>query len=239
MGLDQKIKKVKEALEPYYSLLGMIIFFVVSFLGVYKFVVRPPDLGVDIKREEVNFPNKINNEFSKVYKYLSDSSKNQGVISSAANVYLYLTNTDNFWSLTLTNETDKAIEKIRFRITNVSSLNSWGVSSSFFLDSEQNRIMQNISYQDKSGIIYLDKIDELPAKASLTIYLWGKMPKLSLDDNVFVDYSGGSARPSKQIEVSGFKAYLVDYIYEILFLIFLIFTAVYKHLLKKYRRANT
>lgn len=136
----------------------------------------------------------------------------------------------------LKNESDKTVKSIKLRITNVTSVNNFGVSSPYLLDNEFNSILEKISFQDKSGIIYLDNIAELPSKASISIYIWGKMPKLLLDENVFIVYDGGEAKPAIETTVTGFQSYLATYIYEILLITIIIFIAVYIHVVN--RKAN-
>jgi hypothetical protein len=233
MTFDQTIKNWNEKLKPYHSLIGMLIFFVVSLIAVYKFIVRPADLSVVIDKREVNFPNTINDRVKNAYQFVSDSIHSAAVKNDVASVYNYLVNTNSFWALTLKNESDHTIKSIRLRVSNVNAINSFGVSSPYLLTEETNALLKRLSFQEGSGIIYLDKIEELPRNASITIYLWGKMPSLTLDENVFVTYEGGEGRLAKETVVTGFKAYLVDYIYEILVMMLLIFILVYRQVVKR------
>jgi len=239
MSFDQVIKNLNDKLKPYHSLIVMIVFFIGGTFAIYKFVVQPADLSVSINKRETNFPNSINESFRKVYKFISDSSKSTEVKGDAVAVYNYLINTNSFWALTLTNESGKTIKNIRLRITNVTAINSFGISSPYLLMEESNELLKRLSFQEHSGIVYLDKIEELPKNATITIYLWGKMPSLTLDDNVFVSYEGGEGQLSNETVVSGFKAYLVNYIYEIFLVAILIFIIVYRQVVKKYTHATS
>jgi len=235
---SETFEKIEKKVKPYHSLIVMLIFLVSGIIAVYQFVVKPPDLSIEIKKNEVNFPSSLSKKLDHLLRYLADSSKNDTAFENAGTLREYLVNTDYYWSITFKNETRLAIKSVNARIVNVSALNAWAVSSTYFSEKEKNAILQKISFEPQSGIIYLDKLDELPSKADLTIYVWGKLPTLSLDENIYVNYEGGSARIGKHLDVTGFKAYIVEYIYELFFILLLIFIAIYIRVVKKYTSAN-
>jgi hypothetical protein len=227
MTFTERIETWNKKISPYHNLIGMLIFFIGGTWAIYQFIFKPSDLSVLVEKREINYPNTTNTKFNTVYKYLVDSTKNEAVKLEASAVYDYLINTQDFWIVTLKNESDKSIKNIKLRITNVGSVTNLGMSSQFLLEEETNLILKKMAFQDKSGIIYLDNIGELPRKASLSIYVWGKMPKLLLDENIFVTYEGGEAQPAVQTVVTGFRSYLANYIFEIFLIMLIVFIAVY------------
>ncbi|HEV7333141.1 MAG TPA: hypothetical protein VGN63_19050 [Flavisolibacter sp.] len=238
MGITQTVEKWNNKIGPYQTLIGMLIFFIGGAFGIYEFIIRPSDLSVSIDKKEINYPSTANNKFNNVYRYLVDSVRNKGIQQDAAVVYEYLINTQDFWTVILKNESDKTVKSIKLRITNVTSVNNFGISSPYLLDNESNEILSKIAFHDKSGIIYLDNIAELPSQASVSLYIWGKMPKLQLDENVFITYDGGEAKPAIETTVTGFQSYLATYIYEILLITLLIFIAVYIHAVNRKTNAT-
>jgi len=227
------IKNFNSKIEPYYALIGMIIFFVGGMIAVYSFFFKDPKLSVRIDKQEINYPATINQKFQTVFSYLTDSTRNATVKSNAAEVYDYLLNTNNFWTITLKNETKSTLSKIRIKISGVSDLNAYNISSPFLLNEERDKVAKSVSFQESSGLIYIDNIEELPSKVELKLYLWGKMSPLVMGENVYVTYEGGDAKPAYSTVVTGFKAYVVNYIFEIFLLFLLTIILVYRNIIKK------
>lgn len=235
--MNPKVKRLKEYIEPYHSLIAMIIFFAGLLGGIYKLIVRPPNLAVSIHNQSIEYPSTINSKFESIYKFISDSVKKDVLLKNAKDINEYLLYTSDYWEIKFTNETSTTIKGIQLRITKAASLNASTISSSFFLEEEAKQISKNIHFEKQSGVILLNQVPEIPPKAEVSIFLWGKIPSMTYNENVYVTYDGGEAKPENEITVSGFKAYLVDYIYELLILLFLVFIILYRNQLKKYENA--
>ena len=161
---------------------------------------RPHDLSVFINRQEVNFPSSINEKYLRVYNFIGDSCKDSTIISNAIETYQYLQNTNNFWIITLHNETSKSIKGIFLRITNVSSLSAWAVNSNFMTDEERDKLMKSLNFQQNNGVVNLNKIEFLPPQREIKIYIWGKLSSLTLDQNLIVSYEDGDAHVGNEID---------------------------------------
>ncbi len=234
----EKIKKINETIGPYWTFLVMVVFFVTTSFGVYSFLFRPQDLSVYVKRQEVNFPLSINNEYIKVWNYLIDNSKDSTVDSAALKTLRFLQNTNNFWIVTLHNATKKSIKHIIVKITDVSSVSCWALNGSFLLENERSELMKHVLFESASGLFVLNNIESLPPNMDISLYIWGKLPTLNLDQNLIVSYEDGDAHVGHEVTEVGFKAFLCEYLYEFLTLIFIVFFFVYRHLLKKFKDAS-
>lgn len=152
----------------------MLIFFLVGFVSIAKLIFSAPDLLVTVTKENINYPSSINEDYSDLFKYIQDSTDNENIQNVSINVHSYLNKTKHQWVLDIKNNSSKKVKGINVRLSNVTSLTSWGVSSSYLLNHEQDRLMKNIIHQDASGIVYFKDAVDLPPKANLKIYLWGE-----------------------------------------------------------------
>ncbi|HEY4064110.1 MAG TPA: hypothetical protein VGM30_19525 [Puia sp.] len=238
MPLPALLTKLNKEFEPYVTFLTMLTVIIVSTISIYNFVIRPRDLSVYVKRQEVSFPVSINEKYIKVYNYLVSSCKDTAVDSAAWETYRYLQNTNDYWKVTLHNETGRSIKGITLRVTNVSSLSAWAVNGNYLLDEEKETLMKSVGFRPKSGVIILNKIELLPPHMDITLYLWGKLPDLVLDQNLAVHYEDGDGHTGHEITVYGFKAFVCEYLYTFVFVIFLLFFLVYRRIIKKYRHVT-
>lgn len=233
MSLNSNIKNLKEKIEPYHSLIFMIISFFGLLIGGYKIIVSPPDLSVKIKKDAIDYPSSINSKFLDVFNNYVDSIKSSKRKYELVEVHNYLINTKHHWEVTIKNETDMFIKGISIRVNNVASLTSHGVISENLLEAETTKILNSLKYEESSGIITLNEFANLPPKASITLIFTGVFNDYSLDEPVTVVYDGGIGKYEKTISVSGFKAYLSDYIFEIMILMILVFIFVFRFAVKR------
>lgn len=240
MTLTAKIKKWKEKIDPYQSFIAMVIFFSGLFVGLYKFIVKPANLAITIHSQLVDYPSSIYKKVNNVYTFLKDSSttKNRELLQNISDINDYLIYTNNYWEIKLKNETSDILKNVKIRLTSVGALNASSISSTFLLKAESAKIKDNIIFEKETGIIDITRIDVIPPNGELSIFLWGKIPQLAYDNNVFVTYDGGEAKPEKEVIATGFKAYLIDYVYELLILIFLVFLVLYRNIVKKGANAS-
>lgn len=223
----EKIEHFNESLKPYYTLIGMIIFFIGIFITSYKILVKSPELSVNVSKENINYPNSINEHYNKVYDSFMKLNPDSTLKVDANTVFSYLLKTKQNWIIRLKNETDKTLEKVNLRIINVSDITSWAISSDYLLEEEKTKVLGKVKFQESSGVVYLSDFVNLPPNSSMSLYLWGKFDESLWNDNIIVTYDGGVGIIEKSIEVTGFKAYLVDYFFEIMFFLLLIFCIVY------------
>lgn len=231
------IKKINKIIEPYYLLIIMIAFFLAGIISIYKLLFSPPDLLVKVEKETINYPATINDKYLEVYSYIQDSTKNSDIKEKSLDVYRYLIKTKHYRHLEIINNTNKTIKSINIRISNVKSLNSWAVSSSYLLEDEKDKVLKNILFQENSGIIYLKDAVNLPPNGDLYFYLWGEFLDFDWSENLMVDYDGGGAKIEYSKSYSGYKAVVADYFFEIMFFLILTFAFVYILQISKY--ANT
>lgn len=225
--MREKIKEINKKLEPYYLLIVMIVFFMAGFISIYKILFSPPDLLVRIEKENINYPSSINNTYADIYEYIHDSTNENLIKSKAVQVYEYLVQTRHQRVIEIINNTDKTIKSINIRYTSVRNLTSWAVSSSFLLEEEKDKLLENILFQKASGIIYLKDAVTLPPNGDLKIYLWGEFNPYDWDESLTVDYDGGVAKIEYNKSFSGYKAIIAEYFFAIFILIFLTFILVY------------
>lgn len=228
----EKIESFNNSLKPYYTLIGMILFFITLFVTSYGILIKSPDLSVSIEKENINYPSSINEHYNNVYNYIIGQNPNSELRTSASTVYDYLLRTKQSWTIRLKNETNKTLEKVNMRVINVSQITAWAVSTDFLLEEEKKKVLDKVKYQKNSGVVYLSDFISLPPQSSVSIFLWGKFDESFWNDNTIVTYDGGTGVIEKNIQVAGFKAYLVDYFFEIVFFSILIFSAVYIYKLR-------
>jgi hypothetical protein len=233
------VEKINQSLKPYYSLLIMIVFFMGTFITGYKIIVKSPDLRVHEIKDNIDYPNSINECYKRVFDSFNKQNSDSSLRADAINVYEYLLRTKQQERISLKNETEKTLEKVDIRIINVSGLTSWAVSSDYLADEEKTKLMRSVKYDERSGEIYLsEKFDILP-KGAITFYLWGQFDESVWNNNLRVTYDGGMGFLEKSIQVSGFKAYIDEYWYEIIFFMLLVVCVVFIFTIKGKEHENS
>jgi hypothetical protein len=228
------IKSLNKEIEPYYLLITMLIFFLFGFISITKFLLAPPDVLVTVKKENINYPSSINENYSELFAFIQDSTKNEKAKNISFIVYNYLIKTKNQWTLEIQNNTGKKIKSINIRMSNVKDLTSRATSSSFLLDEESQKLLNNITFQEKSGIVYFKDAVDLPPNASLKIYLWGEFNNYDWMESLVVDYEDGVAKIEYPETFIGWKAIVANYFLEIILFIMITFIVIYMLQIKKY-----
>jgi len=234
MHITEKIRNLNKGIEPYYLLMLMVVFFLGGFMFIYKILLAPPDLLVTIQKENINYPSSIDKEFLDIYSYIQESAEEDNLKMAAANTYSYLLKTKQQWIIEVKNNTNKTIRSINIRLPNVRNLTAWGVSSSYLLENEKDKLMGNIDFQKASGIIYLKDAVNLPPNADLKILLWGEFLDYSWDESLIVNYDGGIAKIEIPKKFTGINSIVAEYFFELFLFIVLTFVLVYILQIKKY-----
>ncbi len=167
MKIDEKIRKIKEKVEPYHSLIFMVIGFLTLFVAGYKIIINPPDLSIKIKKDLIDYPSSINLKMIELNNFLLDSLKNKKMKQNLSEVYGYMIKTKHHWEVEITNETENYIRDVSLRINNVGDLTSYGVVSQTLLEEETNKILRSLYYEESSGIVFLKEFASLPPKSSI------------------------------------------------------------------------
>jgi hypothetical protein len=210
--------------------LGVII---TAAIGTYNVVIRPRDVAVYINKQDVIFPSAINTRAIRVFNFMMDSCHNRSLDSDAYYTLRYLQSTNNYWVITLRNQTKSSVKGVVLKVSGVTALASAAVTGDYLNDSETNALTRNVHFDSASKVIYLADISTLHPKADLKLYLWGKMDDLSLWNNVSVSYEGGDASAGEEYTVTGFKALLCEYLYSILIFIAAVFGFFYWRMSKR------
>lgn len=234
MDLTENIKKFNKALQPYYLLITMLVFFLVGFISITKLLISSPDLLVKVTKENINYPSSINEDYSELFLFIQDSTTNEKYKSKSFDVYQYLNNTKHQWVLEIQNKSSKKIKGINVRLSNVKSLTSWGVSSSYLLEQERNNLMKNITYQNLNGIVYFKEAVDLPPNTDLKIYLWGEFNNYGWIESIIIDHEEGIAKIEYPESFYGYKIIVANYFFEILLFLVLTFSLIYHLQTKKY-----
>jgi hypothetical protein len=203
----------------------MLFFFFGTIAFISKIFFSPPNLSVKIVKSDINYPAKINNKYLEIYNYIQDSTDNSYMKEASIELLNYLIKTQQQRIIYITNNTDKTIKSLNLRYLNVVSLTSSSVSSSYLVENEKNRFIENMSFEENSGIIYFKESTDIPQKGDLKIYLWGQF----IDDlnSVSVIYDGGQAKIEYSTTVTGLKAIVAEHISSILFFLFATFIIIY------------
>lgn len=202
-------------------------------IATWNVVIRPRDVAVYIRKQDVNFPAAITDRFARVYNYIVDSGGSRSLDSDAYETLAFMQHTNNFWVITLHNQTSSSVKGIVVKVSGVSALGSSAVTGDYLNDSESTALSREVHFDSSSKIVYLTRIDALHPKADLKLYLWGKMDNLALWSNVSVTYEGGDARAGEEYSTTGFTALLCQYLYLILTLFALVFTYLYWRITKR------
>jgi hypothetical protein len=209
---------------------GIII---TAAITTYNVVIRPRDVAVYINKQDVVFPSAINTRAIRVFNYMVDSCHNRSLDSDAYYTLRYLQSTNNYWVITLRNQTKSSVKGVVLKVSGVTALGSAAVTGDYLNDSETNALTKDVHFDSASKIIYLSDITTLHPKADLKLYLWGKMDDLSLWNNVSVSYEGGDASVGEVYTTTGFKALLCEYLYPMLIFIAGVFGFFYWRMSKQ------
>lgn len=228
------VERINKVLDPYYALLITLGLFGTILLSIYNFILSPSDLKIIVQNDEVAYPNNISKDFQYIYSKINPKdtvSSKKGVT-----VYNFLITTTDVKTIQLENQSDKTLRGIKFKHLNADAITAVGITSDFFNNEEEKKLYENLEYDKARSIIYLKETIDLPPKSSVKIKLWGSFKKTLIDNDILISYEDGDAYFEKSYLVSGLKGYFVEYSFELLFIILLIFIVTYhlglKHALK-------
>lgn len=236
----EKLKKLNKAIEPYYALLTMIIFFSALFVSAYKYVITPTDLKISITNEIVNYPSTIASDFEKIYHHLANSkdSLDKKLIPEANQVFSFLVQTRDFKRINFKNIGKQTLHNVKFKYLNVDELSNYSISSDYCTTSEIDEFYKNIVFDKSRKMVYLNNKFEIPANSMISLSFWGNFKESILDHDLLISYDDGEAFVEKEYLIAGFKGYVINYYFEIILLLILIFSLVYHVGLKYQRKSN-
>jgi hypothetical protein len=224
------IVKLNKTLEPYYALLITLGLFATLLLSLYKFIFSPTDLKVNVQTAEMNYPSSIGNAYKNVFKTVA--ANDSIATGDAALVYGFILQTTEQKTIMIENVSDKTLRDVTFKHLYTDDITAYSISSDFFNQDEEKNLYENLVYDENRSITYLKQLIDLPPKKSIKIKLWGSFKKSLITNDVLVSHSDGDAFFDKTYSISGLKGYFVQYIYEFLVILILIFITIYHYGLK-------
>lgn len=222
--MKKTIEKFNEYLKPYYSLLTMLGFFFVLFISAYKFIISPSDLRITVQDESVSYPSSLGEYCNNLNKYLL---KQDTLQTEALTLYGFLLKTTDFKKIILKNTTSKTLRGIKFKQLNTDALTAYSVSSDFFTKKEETELRSNLIFDEMRHVIYFKSEVELPPSSQINISLWGNFKPELINNDLIISYDGGDGHIEKSYTITGLKGYFVNYSFEFLVIVILIFIAVY------------
>lgn len=219
------VERINKVLDPYYALLITLGLFGTILISVYKFILSPTDLKVIVQNDEVDYPSAISKEFQSIYNKVN--SKDSVLIYNGTSVYNFLVTTTDVKTIQLENQSEKTLRGVKFKHINADAITAYIISSDFFNNDEEKKMYENLKYDKDRGIIYLKETIDLPPKSSVKVKLWGSFKKSLIDNDILISYEDGDAYFEKVFMVTGLKGYIVEYSFELLFILFTIFVVTY------------
>ena len=230
--MRKNIQELNNKLEPYYLLIMMLLFLVTAPITLFTIIPAPRHLIVKVEKEDINYPATINEEYILIYNFIHDSTNNEDVKNNSTELFDYLIKTKHQWNIDIKNNSKKTIKGIHLRLLNVSDLTSCAVTSSYLLEEEKNKMVNNIYFDKNSGIIYLKDTVDLPPFGELKISLWGNF--LEWMENLSINYEDGEAKIEYVRTFSGIKAVIGQFSVVIFITLIATFALIYYLQLKKY-----
>lgn len=218
------LEKINEKLKPYYALMTMILFFGGLFTSAYKFVISPTDLRITIESERTQYPSSIVNMYNKIYNHLVQRDT---LIVEAGTVYSFLIETTESKKIELQNISSKTIRGVKFKQLNADELTAWGITSDFLTTDEEQKLKQNLIFDETKKVIYLNNPIDISPNSQVTIFLWGSFKPDFFSKDIIVNHDNGEGHIEKAYTVSGLKGYFVNYAFEFIIIMLFIFIGVY------------
>ena len=222
--MNEKLEKLNKILKPYHSLLTMMGFFFMLFIGVYKFIISPSDLRVTIVNESISYPSTVGNYFDEITKYMANKDTLE---TQTTTVYSFLLETTDYKKITLKNTSSKTLRGIKFKQINTDALTAWSISSDFLTNTEESTLMENLVFDKVRNIVYTQNDMNIPPNSQININIWGNFKPELINNNIIINYDGGEGHIEKSYNVSGLKGYFVNYSFEFIVILIFIFIAVY------------
>ena len=229
MCKKERLKRINEALQPYYLFFMMILFFLTSLGTISRFFSNSrSDIIVSVRYDRMEYPSSINNKYISIYNSIIQTGLSDTIINDANDVRRYLTQTQSVKHITIKNNRKRLISNIAFRDCSVSVLTAYGNGSTFKLSNEGDNLLNKMSYDARSNIVYLEEPLTLYPKEEFYITLWGSFNSLNDNNSIFVNYDDRTAKVVTTKEFSGFPAIIADY-YEVFltFMLLIFFVVLY------------
>lgn len=222
--MRQQLEKVNDAIKPYYALISMIIFFGGLFITTYKYVISPSDLRISVETERLHYPTSIANSYTNVYNYVISKDT---LLSDASTIYSFLVKTTESKRITLNNTSSKTLRGVKFRHLNTDDLTAWGISSDYLTANEEQKLKENLVFDDARKMIHLLNPVDIAPKSQISIVVWGSFKADIFDHDIIASYDNGEGHVDKTYNIGGMKGYFVNYAFEFIALMLLIFITVY------------
>lgn len=222
--MNEKIEQFNKNLKPYHSLLTMLGFFFMLFIGTYKFIISPSDLRIIVENESISYPSSIGKYYDEIYGFVI---KNETLLIESASVYKFLLKTTDFKKITLKNTSSKTLRGVKFKQINTDALTAWAISSNFLTNKEELTLRDNLVFDEVRNIVYSKNSMDIPPNSQIDINIWGNFKPELIDNNLIINYDGGEGHVEKSYNVSGLKGYFVNYSFEFIAILIFIFIAVY------------
>jgi hypothetical protein len=222
--MNKTIEQINKKLKPYYSLLTMIFFFFMLFVGAYKFIISPSDLRIIVEKESILYPSSIGKYYSEIYNF---SIRKDTLLTESASVYNFLLKTTDFKKIMLKNTTTKTLRGVKFKQINTDALTAWSISSDFLTNKEELTLRDNLAFDETRNIVYSKNTMDIPPNSQINISIWGNFKPELIENNLVINYDGGEGHIEKSYNVSGLKGYFVNYSFEFIVILIFIFIAVY------------
>lgn len=222
--MTSTLERIICVMKPYYSLFTMIIFFSALFISAYRFLISPSDLKISLRNESISYPNSISESYSKVHNYVL---KADTLALESSMVYSFLLKTTDLKTITISNISNKTVRNIKFRHINVDYLTGWSVSTDFLTSNEETHLRKNINFDEIRKVVNFNHPIEIPPKSMVKLTFWGSFKADFFSGNVFVNHDNGDGYIEKEYLISGLKGYLINYSFEFMIIVLLIFCFVY------------
>jgi len=231
--MKKTIETINKKLKPYHSLLTMLGFFLVLFIGAYNFIISPSDLRITVQNESISYPESMREYYDKLSTYVIIHDTLQ---TEARTVYNFLLKTTDLKKITLKNTSSKTLRGIKFKQINSDALTASSVSSDFLTNKEELNLRANLIFDQTRQIIHFKNDVEIPPNSQINIRIWGNFKPELIDNNLIVNYDGGDGHVEKSYTVNGLKGYFVNYSFEFIVILILIFIVVYNVGIKNLRK---
>jgi hypothetical protein len=222
--MKEQLEKINDSIKPYYALISMIIFFGGLFLTAYKYVISPSDLRINVETESLHYPTSIANSYTNLFNYVLSKDT---LLTDAQTIYSFIVKTTESKRITLKNSSSKTLRGVKFRHLNTDDLTAWAISSDYLTANEEQKLKENLEFDEARKMIHLLYPIDIAPKSQISIVVWGSFKEDIFDHDIIASYDDGEGHIERTYNIGGMKGYLVNYAFEFIVLMLLIFIAVY------------
>lgn len=228
------IKNINKTIEPYYALIGMMVFFIGLGITLYESIISPSDLRVEIQNESVYYPGSIDKSYEKIHNFIRSEDS---LLVESFLMKKFLHRTTDIKKIIIKNTGENTLRNVKFRQINVTDLTALSISTDFMSEDEEKSLIDNLVYDENRQVVYFKNTLDIVPNANVKMTLWGNFRLNTLQGDVLVSHSKGDAYLEKTYYISGVKGFFLHYYFEVLLLMIIIFIAIY-HLGIKYSKRN-